>query len=1003
MSFFEALKTGLSETVRGIALDPVAYAKDLGSSVNDTTKSIIKGATQVALDAGESIPRVALTAKGVDQPVIAPTTLPGVLGKWLGPMQSYSSQAAESQKKGGSGGKQVLDFALNEPAGMAVNPLFLAGGFVLREGLQRGAPIIKDMASKIGWTKSVSKIKEHLGSMFDATPNELSKLATDLKNVTDPKKVEELIDAHVTESKVPQGEDMFTHNVKNMKVPQEAKDRILNEVAPLKVTMEKINGSPMTFSEVAEQAEKSGKVLEGVIGKQETLEMAAAARNTREAIASFADKAQKGALTKEDVSGLYDQFTALDSYGSDLGRRLNDLKAVASPKEFKIIEDMVKRMKKMGVSKDEFLKMADNYDLATPEGQLAMYRDLIQPNSEHWFDTLRMNSMLSSPATHLSNVIANYEGTGLIRPLVKGVEGVLDAGRSIITGGPRTRFSGEVLPYVKGYYSPSTISNASSDAWKVLKGEMDIANIDLRQMPRAKAGTKLAKVEAVFSVPMRALEAMDIFFQRLTSTGEKAALDYRSGKGVKAPATNEYEAIVGKKKGNAERADEVSLKELFRSKLTQDGEGIVSNAVGQVARVLQGFTHNENALVRIPAKLVLPFIRTPTNILKQGLEYNPISGALNLFGHGDKTQQLAKMVVGGAMMAPMIAKGLSGEVTFGYPTDPTAREAQRAANIPEYAIKVGNHWYSYARMHPAIGFNLAMIGAISQAVHENKYNEEKTGAIVKAISISSLKFLSGQAYLKSMGNFLDAVQGDEGKMAQFISNVPQQMIPFRATLSWVNRLIAENQSKIDTDQGMGNQILQSMMLQIPGLSDNLTPRTDLNGQPLENTGRFIEGNRFEAVMNAIGVTTTKVTEEDMKMYGSYKEARLYKKAINAEAAVDKKNLTAFVEAFKTLPDAQARGYAMHNYLNANPHMEGKVLDALTQKTRNLTYEEKQIDSMPIKDGSRGRYIKARLDAMESNAERKAFMLSLAKNKILTKEVLNSISGKSGGLEPRISE
>jgi hypothetical protein len=1006
MGFFDALKTGFTETVQGIAQDPKAFAKDVGSSFNDTAKSIVKGTAQVALDTGEAIPRVISTAMGKDQIVVPPTSLPGVIGKWLGPMQSYSSQVVQAQKEGKSTVAPITDFAMNEPAGMAAKPLFLGGGFILRQGVDRGAPLIKEMADKIGWTKSASKIKDYLGSIFDATPKDLAPLANELKGVTDPAKVEEIIHSKVTDTKIPtapEGTDMFSHNLKNLNIPTEAKDKILNEVAPLKASMEKINGTPMTFTEVADQANKISQGLQNVIGKEETMNMAAQARNTSKELANVAEKMQKGAATKEDIIGLFDNFTKMDSYRSNAGRLLNDLKDSVSPQEFNLVNDMLGKMKKMGTTKEDFLKMSEKYDLNTPEGQLAMYRDLVKPNAEHWFDTLRMNSMLSSPATHFSNIIANYQGTGIMRPIVKGVEGAVDATRAILTGGLRTRFTGEVLPYLKGYYSPETIKTASKDAWNVLKGAIDVANVDLRQMPKVKPGTVLGGIESVLSVPMRALESMDIFFQRLTSAGEKAALDYRIAKGIKPSAVDTYgEAMYGVG-GNAKKAEDIATKELFRSNIVQQGEGKLVNAVGQVARGLQHFTYNENPLVRIPAKLVLPFVRTPTNILKMGLEYNPLSGALNLFGNADKTQQISKIIVGASMMAPMITKGLSGEVTFGYPTDPAAREAQRAANIPEYSVKIGDNWYSYARMHPSIAFNLAMIGAVSQAVHENKYNEEKGTAIAQALAISSLKFLSGQAYLKSLGNFMDAMQGDEAKMAQFVSNVPQQAIPFRATLSWVNRLMNENQTKIDTEKGFGNQVLQSIMLQIPGLSDDLTPRTDINGKPLKNLGAFVEGNKYEAVMNALGITTSKVTDEDMKMYNSYNEARLYKKAISTQAKEDKKNLDAFVTVFKSLNNATEKKVALQNYMAANPQMQGKIIDALSNKPRTLTYEEKQIDSMPIKDGSRAKYIQARMKAMKTPEEKKAWLASLYKNKILTRDVLMSLTSttKSGAPEPQI--
>ncbi len=111
-----------------------------------------------------------------------------------------------------------------------------------------------------------------------------------------------------------------------------------------------------------------------------------------------------------------------------------------------------------------------------------------------------------------------------------------------------------------------------------------------------------------------------------------------------------------------------------------------------------------NSMLRLRAEhpelvFIAPFIKTPINILKDALSYTPASLFMKQF-KGKKDEALARTMIG-AGLASMTAYHVSqGNLTGSYPKDAGRREAMIAAGIPEYSVKIGDTWYSYARVEP---------------------------------------------------------------------------------------------------------------------------------------------------------------------------------------------------------------------------------------------------------------------------------------------------------------
>lgn len=136
------------------ARSPFEIAKNtvlgLPKAALDVGKDVAKGAAEFALSAGEAPARI--VSPKLSTKVMAPTKIPG-LG-FLGPVQSFESKAAQAVQDGATPGQAIahgtLDTIVNDPLGMAVKPLAIAGGVAARLAAKSGARLdLKTLANII--------------------------------------------------------------------------------------------------------------------------------------------------------------------------------------------------------------------------------------------------------------------------------------------------------------------------------------------------------------------------------------------------------------------------------------------------------------------------------------------------------------------------------------------------------------------------------------------------------------------------------------------------------------------------------------------------------------------------------------------------------------------------------------------------------------------------------------------------------------------------------------
>lgn len=609
-------------------------------------------------------------------------------------------------------------------------------------------------------------------------------------------------------------------NLSRLNVSDEGKKVIQQTVEDMKPRIEEITGKKLANQEALDLAEGSSKVLTRAIGKESTLEWEAAMLRARQDLAAAA---QTGTVDRSFVENLL----TIKTQAADIGRKLQSLSIKADPLEVTSKEALLDAVLQINKNVDEVTAAAKGVDFNDFRQASEFYRKFIKPTASEWLDLVRYNSMLTSPKTHIVNVFSNFVNTSIVAPIEKSLTGNLDYLGSKLTGAERKYFAGEAGAYLKGYYG--SVREAARSFADVMRGKSAFTNLDTRNIPLATKGLK-GGIAKTLSFPLKLLEGMDRFFMTLGRGAEEAALTLREAKGVKVPL-------------KSIQAENSAAYRVFRQELFSADQGKVLDAIDQITNSIQRLRGNDNKLVSTIAKFTVPFLRTPMNIFKQGIEYSPF-GFSTLLGAKNTTEQLSKAILGSAVFAGAATLLTSGRLTWAEPINTQEKNDFRAAGKQSYSVKIGDKWYSYQKLAPGIAFPISFVAMLDDLAKNREVDDNLVDVALTGIAKYG-EFLADQSYAKSIGDLLNAAKGGEAGITRVVSNNIQQLIPFRALTGWVTRLFDESQRKVDTQASFIEQQIQQLMLQYPGLSQNVPARLDSKGNPVSANSRVL--NAFSPI------------------------------------------------------------------------------------------------------------------------------------------------------------
>lgn len=190
-------------------------------------------------------------------------------------------------------------------------------------------------------------------------------------------------------------------------------------------------------------------------------------------------------------------------------------------------------------------------------------------------------------------------------------------------------------------------------------------------------------------------------------------------------------------------------------------------------------------------RLVLPFVRTPTNILKYAFERTPGIVVLReererLFDDLKNGDPVRRSQAAGKIMTSLAVGGVFIDTIFnnrefitgGGPRDEKKKEALMATGWRPYSIKIGDTYYSYQRLDPlatllGVGADLVEVG-----VNEPRaFDESGVERLFLALTLSITRNATNKSYLAGIQNFTDALSDPDRYMAKFGQNFTSSFVP----------------------------------------------------------------------------------------------------------------------------------------------------------------------------------------------------------------------------------
>lgn len=296
---------------------------------------------------------------------------------------------------------------------------------------------------------------------------------------------------------------------------------------------------------------------------------------------------------------------------------------------------------------------------------------------------------------------------------------------------------------------------------------------------------------------------------------------------------------------------------------------------GKVGKTLGNLTRwrAEHPLI---GALTVPFLKTPALILNEGVAYVPVVGALHRRAKVDPaTGQF--MGTDLAMRIPVerpefVAKQALGVAATLYVNNLVEQGlltgSEPTGDKPKYSVKIGDTWYGYGRIEP-----LATVVGLAVDLHET-VNKYKRDPLAKQDGLKDIQKYGG-LYLKAIGDNITQKSFMEGFAKMFAAAVEPERNAKSFLESYATALVpagvAAAARTLDPLEREVTGFLDKVKSRTPGVREQLPPKYDITGQPVERSlGEVWAGIKTKtpnAIQTALEDSGYVFTPSDKKVKG----------------------------------------------------------------------------------------------------------------------------------------
>ena len=491
-------------------------------------------------------------------------------------------------------------------------------------------------------------------------------------------------------------------------------------------------------------------------------------------------------------------------------------------------------------------ELATNYLMAETDAERAAAWDAIttsiadqipstfREKANFW----RYTSMLTNPTTHIRNIMGNAIQFGA-RKIKDGVGTALE--RAVIKDqSQRTKavnVDKDLKAFAKGQYE--TDQNAAMGSGKYSDATAAGIEREIQSKRKMFKGEDVLSraVQGIGDLNSRALDYEDVIFNR-------AAYVDSFAQALQAKGVTAAEAEAGTRSADVEAARAYAIEEA--QKATYRNTTALSEALSKLGRY-QG----DNPWLKIgsfAADALLPFRKTPANILTTGLDYSPVGLLKTIFYDAG---QVREGNMSSADMVDHISSGLTGSGIFalgGYLAaegllhvragdDDEEEDFEKAMGGQDYAIQIGDKSYTLDWALPA-AMPLFAGASVEKSWEKGGGTFDAFADAIKNISsvVWETSMLSSLNDLVSYWSYAD----DPGAylVSKAASSYAGQYIPTIG--SKVASALDDTVRKSYVEKGTGqlssdvNYFLQGAAKKVPGVRNQLQPSIDLWGGEVSN-------------------------------------------------------------------------------------------------------------------------------------------------------------------------
>ncbi|OUS15047.1 hypothetical protein A9Q97_03275 [Rhodospirillales bacterium 47_12_T64] len=465
-------------------------------------------------------------------------------------------------------------------------------------------------------------------------------------------------------------------------------------------------------------------------------------------------------------------------------------------------------------------------------------------HNEFW-----INSILSGPKTHIVNMWSNTLHLAM-NPIEKAIGGVaggdLASARegydqligygsffveAVQTSWAALRKGENILDEVTTFEGPHhAISSGNTGLTQYVKdadGNLTFNKDGLATQAPTAAGKVVDAVGTVSRLPSRFLTAEDEFFKQLAYRSTLKAQLLRSGRsqGLQGKQLASYvsdEFDKGFDPNTGRGLDAAALQNARELTFTNTLDYGISKSLQDLGNKHPGF------------KVIMPFVRTPANIMRQTWRRTPLINYAQkqwredlLSGDPTRVAKAKGNVLTGTMMYSAAAyMAYNGQITGGGPVDPKAKSILMETGWRPYSFMTmdddGNKSYTpYQRMDPwAMFFGLAadtteIVGQIDEAEADD---------LAIGIVTAFANNISNKSYMTGVMNIVNALQSPKRYAEGVIRN---------QAASYVPNAFRQYRQESDPQMREVRSVLDAIRNSIPGYSKDLpAKRSWITGDPV---------------------------------------------------------------------------------------------------------------------------------------------------------------------------